>query len=147
MTKKEQIKEMADFLFDSAENYCDADGHIITNKLAEALYNAGYRKYDDDNLMLESKIKVLEATIERIDNEKAKYLESIENLTSGKCCLRCPLVEVGRKETAKEIYKMLLGTEHITESEQKEHCEWWVSKWRIEDLNRVFKEFGVEIEQ
>lgn len=53
----------------------------------------------------------------------------------------------GQKETAKEIYKALLGTEHIKELEQKEDCEWWVSRWRIEDLNRVFKGFGVEVEE
>lgn len=52
-----------------------------------------------------------------------------------------------RKEVAREIYKALLGTEHIKELEQKEHCEWWVSRWRLEDLNRVFKEFGVEVEE
>ena len=51
------------------------------------------------------------------------------------------------KKTAKEIYKALLGTEHIKELAQKEHCEWWVSRWRLEDLNRVFKEFGVEVEE
>lgn len=51
------------------------------------------------------------------------------------------------KETAKWIYKALLGTEHIKELEQKEHCDWWVSMWRLEDLNRVFKEFGVDVEE
>ena len=52
-----------------------------------------------------------------------------------------------REETAKEIYRRLLGTEHIAELEQKEHCNLLITKWRLEDLNRVFKEYGVEVEE
>lgn len=51
----------------------------------------------------------------------------------------------GDKKIADRIYRALLGTEHIKELEQKDNCECWVSKWRLEDLNRVFKEFGVEV--
>lgn len=77
-------------------------------------------------------------------SEKDYYLTE-EDAKGEKACEDCR--EQVRKETAEEIYRMLLGTEHIKELEQKEHCEWWVSRWRIEDLNRVFKEFGVEIEE
>ena len=51
------------------------------------------------------------------------------------------------KNIAERIYRALLGTEHIKTLETKDHCEFWVSRWRLEDLNRVFKEFGVKVEE
>ena len=61
--KEKQIEEMADFLFDHAEDYCAPEGHIITNKLAEALYNAGYRKLN---------IKEFKEDIEELKEEVCK---------------------------------------------------------------------------
>lgn len=148
MTKQEQIEEIASYMKSCYAVNCKGCRFLNEKNCsplfrAEALYNAGYRKYDGDNLMLESKIKVLEATIERIDNEKVKYLESIENLTSGKCCLRCPLVEVGRKETAKEILQMLFEEWHYRHDNHTINENVTLSML----INRICVKYGVEIEE
>lgn len=144
MNREKQIEEMAQVLPDTLPDWFDKNRKIILAKsfktqIAREYYNAGYRKEDGYNLMLESKIKVLEATIERIDNEKAKYLESIENLTSGKCALRCPLVEMGRKETAKEIFDELMRFE------RKDGFSVFI--WNKSAVKQIAKYYGVEIEE
>ena len=48
-------------------------------------------------------------------------------------------------QIAERIYKALLGTEHIKALDAGAYCDQWVSRWRLEDINRVFKEFGVEV--
>lgn len=147
MTEQEQIEEMvADIKkaldgnidlverkyvsFEAEFKYHGMGINFNAVGFAEALYNAGYRKVGEKFCLKHS--------------EKDYYLTE-EDAKGEKACEDCR--EQVRKETAKEIYKLLLGTEHIKELEQKEHCEWWVSRWRIEDLNRVFKAYGVEIEE
>ena len=63
--KEQQILEMADLLFDYAEDYCDADGHIITNKLAETLYESGYHKADE--VRRETAKEILQEIYDEID--------------------------------------------------------------------------------
>lgn len=119
MTKKEQIKEMADLLFDYAENYCDVDGHIITNKLAETLYEAGYRKIGDDEIVVN------------------KY-EYADLKTFSDCAIfEHKEIANARKEMAKEIISYL-GT--IKEDDGTPFKDYLWYKF-------LCKKYGVEVEQ
>lgn len=45
---------------------------------------------------------------ERMKDENKKLLDSVENLSVGKCVLHCPLAEQRAKETAREKYDKIL---------------------------------------
>lgn len=70
MTKQEQIEEMISAMAASNNPFVDVPIEIMP-KVAEALYNAGYRKLDDHAIMVLRKAKGIE---NRICKETAEKL-------------------------------------------------------------------------
>ena len=88
-------------------------------------------------------------------NECKAYLEG--ECPKGKNCRTCQngiLYDAGyrkeeevRKKTMREIYKALLGTAHINGKVVKENYEIIISLWTLEDIDRLFKDLGMEVEE
>ena len=93
MTKQEQIEEMVSIMAASNNPFVDVPLEIMP-KVAEALYNVGYRKLPEDSVVLS-----------REEYEKLKMLEE--------CHITCEdmleFVEKARKETAEEILNTVVG--------------------------------------
>ena len=120
MNKEKQIEELARILFDESENYCDSDGCIITEKLAEQLYNAGYRKLSKEAQEMVSNALVY--------SKRLKIEKSAEQV---------------RKETAKEILQFLWNTWWERQI-NKPGCRQGI---RHSHLEQLAKAYGVEIEE
>ena len=56
MTKQNQIEEMVSVMAASNNPFVDVPIEIMP-KIAEALYNAGYRKLSEDSVVLSSEVK------------------------------------------------------------------------------------------
>lgn len=52
----------------------------------------------------------LQKQVDELKELNAKYLDSIESLTAGKCVLRCELTKQAVKETAEKFAELLKGT-------------------------------------
>jgi hypothetical protein len=85
--------------------------------------------------------------IERLTERNAKYLESIESLTVGKCVLRCELTRQAVKETAKDL--LIDFNEWINEhydAKFNAYCVCIPVDKVSEFLMHKSKEYGVEVE-
>ena len=111
MTKQEHIEEMISAMAASNNPFVDVPIEIMP-KVAEALYNAGYRKVSADTLILtENQLKKI------IEEEYKKALKSKVVLTTEECQdlvvksmgnFSSAMVKA-RKETAKEILNAVVG--------------------------------------
>ena len=82
MTKQEQIEEMRRKIYYARSKM---NGIATSNDIAEALYNAGYRKIKDETL--EKQIKHLNTIVERLDellgkgiNEYIMGIDGVEGI-------------------------------------------------------------------
>lgn len=125
MTKQEQIEEMVCIMAASNNPFVDVPVEIMPN-VAEALYNAGYRKVTKDSVVL-SREEYERITKELVTEQRAteiakEYFEKI------------------RKETAEKICKMLISKLDLNQ---------FLSGKRIimeVDVENLAKQFDVEIE-
>lgn len=114
MTKQEQIEEMAKIVDEMYWVYDTTAGDI-----AEALYNAGYRKIPENAVVLTEE--------EYIDLSRNYVTEQIEQ---------------ARKETAKEIL-LLLGKGY----DETEKTEFNNLQWYKEFCRELKHRYGVEVEE
>ena len=88
MNKDEMIEEMSKIIYKSDEKcvnaYCFECEYVNTDRCvyilgATELYNAGYRKVADDEIVIKkSKIGMLEKTIDYLEMEKAQLNKQLE---------------------------------------------------------------------
>ena len=142
--KQEQIEEMVSIMTTSNNPFVDVPIDIMP-KVAEALYNAGYRKLPKDSVVLSREEY---ERLKRVENEKDRLYEI-------KLDLENQLIEKGwteyegadeiekrvSKETAEKIFKMLLS---------KLDSNQFLSGKRIimeVDVENLAKQFDVEIKE
>ena len=113
MDKKQQIEEMArvaceHFDYDMVDQPCKKcktyDKHCYTIHKAEILYNAGYRKIDDDCAVItktELKQYKLQAVKEFSENLKEKALSHCKTIN----CYECKFIETTIDELLEEYDK------------------------------------------
>ena len=127
MTKQEQIEEMISAMAASNNPFVDVPIEIMP-KVAEALYNAGYRKLSKDSVVL-SKEEYKRITKELVTEQRAteiakEYFEKI------------------RKETAEKIYlqakAIVDATKYIVQGREYLH---------LDALKEIIKSLGVEIKE
>ena len=94
MTKQEHIEEMISAMAASNNPFVDVPIEIMP-KVAEALYNAGYRKYPEDSVVL-SKEEYRRITKELVTEQRATEIAK-------------EYFEKMHKETAEKIFKMLIS--------------------------------------
>ena len=131
MTKEQQIEELTMLLFNKAENYCNADGEIIPNMIADTLYDAGYRKvpkgavilspeerdeemkaYNEERKERENELLTMQMSclsayfeVEQLQKENKQLQEQLNSANAGNVnCSGCELVEVNAvKEFAEKL--------------------------------------------
>ena len=115
MTKQEHIKEMVSIMAASNNPFIDVPIEIMP-KVAEALYNAGYRKLSKDSVVL-SREEYERITKELVTEQRAteiakEYFENIRNETAEKIitflddncdCDSAYLVEQAKAYVAKQF--------------------------------------------
>ena len=87
MDKQKQIRETAKIVDELYVVY-----PATADKIAEGLYNAGYRKADE-----------YKAEIERLKAKNEKLLNAIEDFTAKKCCLKCEIAKTLVKQFAERL--------------------------------------------
>lgn len=128
MNKKEMIKEMADIIalvaFQQAHEINGDDD--LADVVATALYNANYRKIDDDENVIKADIKCVDSTTAvNVIEFFSKHNEKV------------------RKETAREIF---------TKAQKKAHFKdggyYGTDRYLLDmkDLQEILKKFDVELE-
>lgn len=132
MTDKEMIEEMARVIFergvalDGIDFVFGLNGSDHFERIATAIYNAGYRKIPEDSVVM-----TREYYNEMVDDVKVskEKLAHIIDSTKAKT----------RKETAREILKDLVG--HTMEDDG---WSWTVNK---EDIQWLAEKYDVEVEE
>ena len=119
MNKKQQIEEMArlaceHFDYDMVDQPCTKcktyDKHCYTIHQAEILYNAGYRKIDDDCALI-TKDELKQYKVQAVKEFAEKLKSGLENCTG--CyipdCFESPTDEFAysEKDLLKLIYELL----------------------------------------
>lgn len=122
MTKQEHIKEMVSIMAASNDPFVDVPIEIMP-KIAEAIYNAGYRKLPKDSVVLS---KEEYERLKRVENEKDRLYEI-------KLDLENQLIEKGWTE-----YE---GADEIEKRVSKETAK----KIIIFLKEYIAKQFGIEI--
>ena len=121
MTKQEQIKEMVSVMAASNNSFVDVPIEIMP-KVAEALYNAGYRKLPEDSVVLSK--KEYEKIKSLYDSQKGVYMSSnIGNL---------PLTVESLKRAVNEITELDKTRSDLLELNEKYQEE-------IKELNNLLK--------
>ena len=137
MTKQEQIEEMISAMAASNNPFVDVPVEIMP-KVAEALYNAGYRKLPEDSVVLSR------GAYDTLKTENDKYVKNCIDYIATINKLENKVWEVEQqasKETAEKIFKMLISK---LESNQ------FLSGKRIimeVDVENLAKQFDVEIKE
>ena len=137
MTKQEQIEEMISAMAASNNPFVDVPVEIMP-KVAEALYNAGYRKLPEDSVVLSR------GEYDTLKTENDKYVKNCIDYIATINKLENKVWEVEQqasKETAEKIFKMLISK---LESNQ------FLSGKRIimeVDVENLAKQFDVEIKE
>ena len=125
MTKQEQIEEMGKVMPEKIKDPLDNSRYIIFGKslrreIARIYYNAGYRKLPEDSVVL-SREEICELKYQSEEDFSKAY-------------------DLGSKETAEKIFKMLIS---------KLDSNQFLSGKRIimeVDVENLAKQFDVEIE-
>ena len=126
MTKQEQIEEMGKVMPEKIKDPLDNSRYIIFGKslrreIARIYYNAGYRKLPEDSLVL-SREEICELKYQSEEDFSKAY-------------------DLGSKETAEKIFKMLIS---------KLDSNQFLSGKRIimeVDVENLAKQFDVEIKE
>ena len=121
MTKKEQIEEMISAMAASNKPFVDVPIEIMP-KVAEVLYNAGYRKLPEDSVVL-SREEICELKYQSEEDFSKAY-------------------DLGSKEMAEKIYlqakAIVDATKHIVQGREYIH---------IDALKEIIKNCGIEIKE
>ena len=138
--KQEQIEEMVSIMTASNNTFVDVPMEIMP-KVAEALYNAGYRKVIKDSVVLSR--EEYETLANKYKNLEIKYSNLCDNYRLCKDANETlkQNVIITRKETAEKIYKMLIS---------KLDSNQFLSGKRIimeVDVENLAKQFDVEIKE
>ena len=106
MTKQEQIEEMRRKIYYARSKM---NGIATSNDIAEALYNAGYRKIKDETL--EEQIKHLNTIVERLDELLGKgindYIMGIDGVEGIKDMWERSAVREFAEKVKEEVYPFL----------------------------------------
>ena len=141
MTKQEQIEEMISAMAASNNPFVDVPIEIMP-KVAEALYNAGYRKLPKDSVVLSR--EEYEMLANKYKNLEIKYSNLCDNYRLCKDAnetLKQNVITT-RKKTVKEILQEIRGYYPI----DKEHCN--DSELFILNLcEDIASRYGVEVEE
>ena len=138
MTKQEQIEEMVSIMTASNNPFVDVPVEIMP-KVAEALYNAGYRKLPKDSVVI---LREEYERLKRVENEKDRLYEiklDLENQLIEKGWTEyegCDEIEKRvSKETAKKIYTKIKDS-FLMDSNNRYALKLWLKE-----------QFGVEIKE
>lgn len=120
-----EIKELKKILFDETENYCDSDGCIISEKLAEVLANKGYQKISSDQVVIsKDALLLLEANYDKVYAEAEGNLRA-EIADGGTSCQWCG--DQYKKEGYDAGVKFIL-TDILLKIHSKSESEGYVSE-------------------
>lgn len=155
MSKEQQIEELTMLLFNKAENYCNADGEIIPNMLADTLYNAGYRKVpkgsfvcseSEANLDIEvcnncgmqqaNELFERDKEIDRLKVVNERFVNNMKNVLIKNILMKTAL-EIEKENAVKEF------AEHLKKYAIKANSPaWGLMKFvEVSDIDKLLKEY------
>ena len=148
MTDKEMIEEMARVIFergvalDGTDFVFGLNGSDHFERIATAIYNAGYRKIPEGSVVLSKEeneelqkgVKTHNYTAMFNASQEARILELEKRL--------CNIAYEARKETAREILQKLFKEHNVFNDNDV------IIAWQVKEiLKEVAKQVGVEVEE
>lgn len=132
MNKEQQIEE---FQNDISDNLFDGG----TYTLAEALYNAGYRKVSDSEVELQelnikyyNEAKDLRRQLADIEAENEKRLKASEDFATKHCRMKCEIAKMRVKEFAISLKKVI---------HERGYVQGYAEIGLIEEIDELLKEY------
>ena len=137
MTKEKIIKIMQKHWHQDGYYTTDFDSDVCADELLALFKQELLERLEQLHAEMDERMREEVAIEKRMGEKKAEnLLNQIEELTTGKCALRCPLVELEKKEVAKDILsKMQYALENPEASKD----------FAVYTLRLIAKEYGVEL--